>query len=100
VGDVLITVAVSDGTFSTSDQFLLTVVPAPIRIASAQPAGWLELSWPASAALHLETATNLVPPVAWAPLTNGVVIEQGRAKLTIPPVDGRRFFRIGPPPGG
>jgi galactan endo-1,6-beta-galactosidase len=56
------------------------------------------LSWPDWAAdLGLVAATNLVEPIAWAPVTNGWWLANGTISVTVPTAYGQQFFRLAAP---
>lgn len=53
------------------------------------------LSWPAAATnFLLETTGTLVPPAAWTPLTNGVVVAGGACFLTNSMAGPTAFYRL------
>lgn len=59
----------------------------------------LELSAPADAAyFRLHSASNLTPPIAWAPATNAVLLSNGQWRVTLPAAtNGQGFFRLSAP---
>lgn len=66
----------------------------PLEMFSAP--GSLTFTWPAEAAwFGLHAATNLTPPVAWAPVTNPPVFISDHWTITLPsPTNGQRFYRL------
>lgn len=69
-------------------------IPFPRLSASASAAAVL-LSWSNPAgALKLRSATNLTPPVAWLPVTNLPLQQNGDWQLQWPPDETARFFRL------
>ena len=69
-------------------------VPFP-RLAAGTASTNVLLSWsnPASY-LMLRSTTSLVPPVAWMPVTNTPVLQNGVWQLLWTPTDAVRFFRL------
>ncbi|MGH8247898.1 MAG: hypothetical protein ACREUU_15870, partial [Gammaproteobacteria bacterium] len=57
--------------------------------------GLITLVWPATSQSYtLHSATNLTPPVAWAPVP-GASMSDGVWRLAIAPdADGSRFYRL------
>ena len=57
--------------------------------------GNLVLSWPSDAVGYTpESATNLIPPIVWSPVTNPVTSGFGQFSVTIPIGPGSKFFRL------
>jgi len=57
----------------------------------------LTLSWPATAThFNLYGTSNLTPPIAWSPVTNGVQYSSGILSVTLPTIEGNQFFRLAP----
>ena len=69
-------------------------VPYP-RLSAGATATNVMMTWsnPASF-LTLRTSTSLVPPVAWQPITNAPVYQDGVWQLYWLPDDAVRFFRL------
>jgi hypothetical protein len=67
-----------------------------LQISFSHSSGSLTLSWPADATnAYLESATNLRPPVVWAPVTNATPSVVGEQKtVTVPIGSGTEFFRL------
>ncbi len=71
-------------------------VPFPRLAATASPAA-VTLTWSNSAAaLHLRSTTNLAPPIAWLPVTNAPLTQNGVWQLSWTPNETARFFRLSP----
>jgi hypothetical protein len=57
--------------------------------------GQLQLSWPQWAGgLWLWSATNLVPPVEWLPLTNAVHSDGMWLRVPLSPDEPQRYFQL------
>jgi hypothetical protein len=71
-------------------------VPLPLpSLALSVDDGLLTLSWPGWANdWLLYSATNLTPPVVWAPVTNSASSNAGNWTITIPVDAETRFFRL------
>jgi hypothetical protein len=55
----------------------------------------VELSWPASAVYYgLQSATNLIAPVAWQSLTNSVITTNGANEVILPLPNQATFFSL------
>ena len=69
-------------------------VPYPRLTALASVAN-VQLTWsnPASV-LRLRSTTSLVPPIAWAPVTNNPINQGGVWQLNWSPTDSVRFFKL------
>ncbi len=68
--------------------------PLPVLRLSYSGAD-LVLTWPQSASdLKVYGASDLTPPVAWAPITNGVTISNQIARVAIAPGNQNMFFRL------
>ncbi|MGC3957366.1 MAG: carbohydrate-binding protein [Verrucomicrobiota bacterium] len=79
---------------SASSNEASVAVPLP-RLAVSVSATNLVLSWSNSAsAIRLRSATNLMPPVIWLPVTNAPMFQNGRWQVPWPPSDGGRFFQL------
>jgi len=53
------------------------------------------LIWPGSVSSNaLQSATNLVPPITWSPVTNAPQAGDGAWFYFVPPMEPRRFFRL------
>jgi hypothetical protein len=72
------------------------VNPTPVPLTIQPLADRFELSWPAPAVgLRLYSTTNLVSPVQWVPVENGVVLSNGQYHLSWPATDeSSRFFQL------
>ena len=74
------------------------VDPSPtLTIRSLNSA--LEVSWSANAGpYHLETSTNLMPPISWSSWAEAPVLSNSQWRLSLP-VDSQtqRFFRLTAP---
>lgn len=72
-------------------------VPFP-KLTVTNSASQVVLSWAdAAAALKLNTATNLSPPVWWLPVTNAAIRQDGVWSLALPASGATRFFRLSAP---
>jgi len=82
---------------SASSTAVSVTVPFPRLSASLSP-GHITLAWsnPASV-LTLRTATSLVPPVAWSPVTNAASLQSGVWQIQWLPDSAVRFFRLAMP---
>ena len=72
---------------------LLTSLPS---LSIAIEPGTVALSWSVGASYFaVDSSTNLVPPVAWTPLTNAPILsgDQWRANL-LATTNGQRYFRL------
>jgi hypothetical protein len=67
-----------------------------LTLVAARSGGVASVSWPASAAgFVLESATNLIPPVAWSTLTNVPSTNGQNCVITLPmPPYGSTFYRL------
>jgi hypothetical protein len=54
------------------------------------------LTWPQSAgSVQLYSATNLIPPVTWLPITNAPALSNGQWAVQLSgPTNGAQFFRL------
>jgi aryl-phospho-beta-D-glucosidase BglC (GH1 family) len=79
---------------STASNEVVVAVPFP-RLSASAAAGQVMLLWsnPASV-LSLRSATSLVPPVAWLPVTNLPLQQNGIWQISWSPDDTVRFFRL------
>lgn len=81
------------GESANSDQTRANV-PFPKLTVTASPQNVI-LSWPASASpLALNSATNLLPPVVWSPVTNAAINQGGTWTVGLPATGALRFFRL------
>ena len=72
-------------------------VPVPALSVMLEAGEQVRVSWPACATgFTLETTENLLPPVAWTPLTNGITDDGTKFSLVITNVlDGtNHFYRL------
>jgi len=69
------------------EAFQLTVLHTP---------GFLTFGWPSDAPnAYLESATNLIPPTVWSPVTNPApTVVGGQTTITLPIGNGTKFFRV------
>lgn len=78
------------GTFNVDhfeiDGFVTSLVPVAIAGATA---GRVTLAWPANPNVHLQSATNLTPPVTWSDVPNTT----GSNSATLPASAPQMFFR-------
>lgn len=69
-------------------------VPFP-RLSASLAADQVALSWSnAAVTLRLRSATNLLPPIVWLPVTNAPLFQNGLWQLVWSPGDSPRFFRL------
>ena len=73
-----------------------TGVTGPALTVGRLAGGHVQISWPATSGLELETATSLAPPISWQPVTNGIVVSGGVSSLMItnPPGGLNHFYRL------
>ena len=87
--------------YNNSAQTAVTVSgsSAPVLAIGRLSGSQFQISWPTTANLELQTATNLAPPIAWQPLTNGIVTGGGISSLVVTNLpDGlNHFYRLGSP---
>jgi hypothetical protein len=58
----------------------------------------VQIRWPGWANdWGLYGSTNLMPPVVWVPVTNGVISNNNRFQVNIPIEARTRFFRLAAP---
>ncbi len=70
----------------------------PPTLSLARSEAGIELSWPSSAtAFNLYSAATLEPPLSWLPVTNPAVSQSNQMNVTLPRLDGPRFFRLSAP---
>jgi hypothetical protein len=82
------------GVWATQITELLTTVPAHLDIAQA-PGNAITLSWSlAAAGYQLQSATNLLAPVAWANVTNSPATNGSQLVLSLPVSGMQRYFRL------
>lgn len=75
---------------------------APLAVFLPQPslgvtlgASALVVNWPEWASgWELVSATNLLPPVAWMPVTSSITTNNGQVSATLPFGFGNRFFKL------
>jgi hypothetical protein len=84
---------------STNSAAVSIFVPLPILAADINiSSNTLSITWPASASgWTLYSATNLVPPVNWLPVTSPVGSNNGQFEVTVPIGSGAEFFRLSAP---
>jgi hypothetical protein len=76
---------------------IAVLLPVPVLITS-KSGGALSISWPGWANdWSLNFATNLTPPIAWSPVTNVAVSNNGQFNVTVPASSQTRFFRLTAP---
>jgi hypothetical protein len=88
-------VAQSTGGWWNINEFQVTsVANTPTALSSiaagAHSGNSLTLNWPANATVHLQSATNLVPPVVWTDVPNTT----GQGSATITTTNSHLFFRL------
>lgn len=71
----------------------LAVVRERPTLGLAGGAGALVLTWPASSVgFALSTATNLIPPVVWSPVTNAPALVNNQWQISLPPEGSAGLF--------
>ncbi|HUZ07441.1 MAG TPA: Calx-beta domain-containing protein, partial [Candidatus Paceibacterota bacterium] len=72
---------------------------APVLTIGRLTGNQFQISWPTSSNLELQTATNLEPPIAWQPVTNGIVDNGGVSSMVVTnvPGGGNHFYRLATP---
>jgi len=79
--------------WSTQITELLTSLASPqvtITLAGAN----VTLAWPSSAGYQLQSATNLVPPIAWSNVTQTPSTNGDTVSVLVPVSGGQQFFRL------
>ena len=88
---------------ATANGCAVSASSAPVGVFLPRPAIFLikagpeslTISWPAWADdWTLYSATNLTPPLAWFPVTNGVGSNSGQFNVIIPINSGTHFFHL------
>ncbi len=71
---------------------------APVLAIGRLAGNQFQISWPTSANLELQTATNLAPPIVWQAITTGIVTNAGvnSVVVTNQPGGGNHFYRLAP----
>jgi PKD repeat protein len=93
-GTYLVTLTVSDGAAWFVMTTNVSVLPLSLSLAPAPPCN-LTLTWPNWATNYtLCSATNLVPPISWYPVTNVCTNAGGVLSVTIPVTNDNRFFQL------
>jgi len=70
------------------------VNPEPEMSLAATGSGPL-LSWPSTAGpFTVYTATNLVPPATWLPVTNPPLLTNGQWQIDLSTASGSQFYRL------
>ena len=89
------TLIVSDGLSTATNTTTVYVAPPSLAILP-EAAGQLTFKWPLWATnFTLYSATNLAPPVLWAPVTNASTAAGNDVVVTVPMASGgTRFFRL------
>jgi hypothetical protein len=73
----------------------LITVPLPVLTMSGGAGTNLVVSWPSGAgAFQLEWATNLVSPIAWLGVTQGLTTNGGVVSVSVPATGTGEFFRL------
>ena len=91
--------SVTDPLKANNSASVKTIVQVP-QLTAGRSGNNLVISWPSTLfVFDLYSATNLVPPVIWGPVTNVVPgIVGGQSTVTIPIGSGNSFFRLQPAP--
>ena len=71
-------------------------VPVPFpRLTASVASANVKLSWSnAASAMTIRSSTNLNPPIAWLPVTNIPIFQNGLWQIQWSPDDAVRFFRL------
>ena len=96
-GTSAVTLTVSDGVYSASTTFTLTVNPLPqLSISTNEASGRIGLSWPLYAGgMTIWSATNLSPPVSWWRAADATLAtNDGNIVASFPATNTTRFFRL------
>lgn len=90
--DLNVTISVN-GQVCFDTVFGVSASPMPLTMIVSGPN--VILRWPTNAAgLTLQSATNLVPPVVWTPVSRPPVLSNGQNALTNPLSATRQFYRL------
>jgi len=70
--------------------------PPPAAVLSVNvAANAIILTWPGPLGNYvIESATSLMPPIAWSALTNSPETNGGRLRVVVTPAGSRRYFRL------
>jgi hypothetical protein len=96
-GTSAVTLTVSDGVYSASTTFTLTVNPLPrLSISTSVATGRIGLTWPLYAGgMTVWSTTNLSPPVGWSRATGAALAtNDGNIVTSFPATNSTRFFRL------
>ena len=86
--------AIADPSKLNNNASVKTVVE-PVLMSAARNGSNLVLAWTADASNYsLQSATNIVAPVLWSPVTNAPVIISGQKVVTLPIGPGTTYFRL------
>jgi hypothetical protein len=92
----------TDNSGATNTSAAITVevlVPQP-TLHIAYGFNRIFLTWPESSPdFHVETTTNVAPPVMWAPFPSAPFLQNGLFQVVVPldPNEPQRFFRLATP---
>ena len=87
----------NDGATTRSGAVRITV-NAPPSISLLSVGNLVTLGWPASATgFVIQSATNLTPPIVWAPVTNQTQQVGGELTVIVDTSTGQRYFRLSSP---
>jgi hypothetical protein len=90
--------AIDNLSFAATGTGAVAPTNPPVLNLQSSPANPFVIAWPASASdYQLYSATNLVPPVTWTPVTNAAAATNGTFYLTIQPTNAGQFFRLAAP---
>jgi hypothetical protein len=90
--------AIDNLSFSATSQQTVTNSPVTLTLQASSDNPFM-ISWPASAGgYQLYSATNLVPPVTWTPVTPAAAETNGTFYLPILPTNAGQFFRLSASP--
>ena len=91
-----VVLTVSDGVATTTNSLFVSTTTPSLGLVAAN--GALHLIWPSWAAnYHLYSVTNLIPPISWLPVTNGITATNGVLTITVPTDSDSAFFQLRSP---
>jgi hypothetical protein len=70
--------------------------PKPVTMVAGKSQGAVQIAWPDHEALVLQVSSALGPQANWQPVTQGIVLENGRRVFRVTPAPGTppQFYRL------